>query len=324
MRYVHLGHSELEVSAIALGCGNFGGIGSSPALLGKGEDEATAFELMDQAWQAGINLFDTANSYGLGASETIIGRWSAKRDVGDALLVSTKLCNWAGGDATDRGLSRKQILEQIDGSLARLGRTHLDLYMPHAPDPETPLEETMGAFDELVRLGKVRYLALSNYSAEQIAQVLAVCQEGGFSQPIVIQDSYSLIDRSVEQQALPLCESHGMTLSPFSPLCGGLLTGKYTPAEPPPVSSRYDLHTASFEAFWTKQNFAIVERLRQAALERDVPMASLALAWVLGNPSVAAPVIGPRRPAHLDQAIAALEIQLTQAQRAELAAPKVR
>src|SRR6266536_2696051 len=195
MRYVRLGRTDLEVSAIALGCGNFGGIGSVPELFGQGEDEQAAFALMDAAREHGVTLFDTANSYGGGRSEATIGRWLASRRARDEVVLTTKVRNRVGPGPGDEGLSARHIREQIEASLRRLGTDHVDLYLAHEPDPSVPLEGTMAAFDGLVRAGKVRQVGLSNYGGRQVRAAAEVAAAGGLAAPANLQNSYSPLGR---------------------------------------------------------------------------------------------------------------------------------
>ena len=229
MDYTRLGSTGLKVSRLALGCGNFGGVGSAPAFFGKGENEAQAAALMDRAFDAGITLFDTANAYGGGRSEAYIGRWlqakgSAARE---QLVVSSKVFNPVGPGPNDRGLSRRHILQQVDESLARLQTDRLDLYLIHEPDPETPLDETLAALDDLVRMGKVLYVGASNIEAWRLARGLWISDVRKLARFEWVQNSYSLLDRTPERELFPLCEDTGVGFTSFSPLAGGWLTGKY-------------------------------------------------------------------------------------------------
>src|SRR6266536_1865235 len=290
MRYVRLGRTDLEVSAIALGCGNFGGIGSVPELFGQGEDEQAAFALMDAAREHGVTLFDTANSYGGGRSEATIGRWLASH-----------------------------IREQIEASLRRLGTDHVDLYLAHEPDPSVPLEETMAAFDGLVRAGKVRQVGLSNYGGRQVRAAAEVAAAGGLAAPANLQNSYSLLGRAAADDCFGVCAAHGIAFTAYSPLAGGWLTGKYRAGQPYPAGSRMTLRPDPYRDLEQPATFAALAALEQAAAGRGVPIATLALAWVLTDPGVTAVIVGPRRPEQLAPALAALDLDLAQDERATLA-----
>ena len=322
MKYRALGTTGVEVSRIALGCGNFGGIGSAPAFFGQGESEEEAFALMDTAWELGVTLFDTADAYGGGRSERAIGRWLARRgsEVRERIVLSTKVFHSVAGDPEDRGLAPDRVRRQLEGSLARLGVERVDLYLIHAPDPETPIGETLEALDGLVRAGRVGAIGASNVSAAELAEALQASEEQGLARFEWVQNSYSLLERDDEEDVLPLCARHGLGYTPFSPLAGGWLTGKYRRGEPYPAGSRMTLRPGPYEEIAVERTFDGLEALEAAARERETDMATLALAWVLENPLVTAVIIGPRRPEHLEPARRALELTLSEAERDELGA----
>jgi aryl-alcohol dehydrogenase-like predicted oxidoreductase len=312
MEYRRLGRTGLRVSRLTLGCGNFGGIGSAPAFFGMGETEEQAFALMDRAFDAGINVFDTADAYGGGRSETWIGRWLQQKGsrVRDQLVLGSKVFNAVGSGPNERGLSRVHILRQIDASLTRLGTDRLDLYLMHEPDPETPLEETIGALDDCVRAGKVLYVGASNIEAWRLACALSTTERCALTRIGCVQNSYSLLDRSAEREMFPLCADAGVGFMAFSPLAGGWLTGKYGRGRPYPDGSRMTLRPEPYKAFERDAVYDALDGLAREATSRNVPMSALALAWVLHQPLVDSAVIGPRRPEHIDAAVAALGISL--------------
>jgi aryl-alcohol dehydrogenase-like predicted oxidoreductase len=312
-----LGRTGLSLSRLCLGCGNFGGVGSAPAFFGAGESEAEAFELMDAAIALGINVFDTADAYGGGRSETWIGRWRAAR--GTPVLLSTKVFHSVEGDPADRGLAPERILRQIEGSLARLGVERVDMYLVHAPDPETPLAETLRALDELVRSGKVGAIGASNVGADWIEEGLAIAERERLTPIGWVQNSYSLLDRDAEREVLPLCAERGLGFTPFGPLSGGWLTGKYRRGEPRPQGSRMTLRPGPYEHLDRDEVYRGLDAFAAAAAERGVDMATLAHAWVLSHPDVTAVILGPRSPRHLEPPRAALELELTPGERDELA-----
>src|SRR5215468_9024496 len=206
MRYARLGRTDLEVSIVGLGCGNFGGIGSVPELFGRGDDRATAFALMDAAREAGVTLFDTANSYGGGTSEQWIGEWLASRPgARDEIVLTTKVRNRVGPNPQDEGLSGRHVRDQIDTSLRRLRTDRVDLYLAHEPDPATPIAETLGVFDELIRAGKVRHAGLSNYSGVEVDAAVKIGTARGSAVPTNLQSSFSLLDRAVAADAFAVC-----------------------------------------------------------------------------------------------------------------------
>lgn len=322
MEYKKLGRTGLKVSALGLGCGNFGGVGSAPAFFGRGESEAEAFVLMDKAWEIGINFFDTADAYGGGRSESYIGRWLKSKGARarDQLLLSSKVFNPVGAGPNDWGLSRRHILRQVEASLARLGVDYLDMYLIHEPDPTTPLDETLRALADLVQQGKVRYIGASNMPAWLMTKALWVSDKRHLQRFEWVQNSYSLLDRADEREMFPLCADQQLGYTPFSPLAGGWLTGKYQAGQPFPAGSRMTLRPEPYQQFINRRAFRRLEALGRYAVERGVDMATLALAWVMAQPLVTAPVIGPRRPEHFEPALKALEIKLTPAERQAITA----
>jgi aryl-alcohol dehydrogenase-like predicted oxidoreductase len=319
MRYTRIAGTDLRVSVVALGCGNFGGIGSVPDLFGRGDDEDTAFALMDAAREHGISLFDTANSYGGGRSEEWIGRWLASRGARDDVVLTTKVRNRVGPGPGDEGLSARHIREQADASLRRLGVERIDLYLAHEPDPTVGVEETLTAFDELVQAGKIGHFGLSNFDAAELAEVVAAADRLSIGRPVNLQSEYSLLQRGVTGDVFERCVEHGLAFTAYSPLGGGWLSGKYRAAQPFPAASRMVLRPQPYLEWVNPATFRAIAALEAYALERGVSLPTLALAWVLADPVVSAIVVGPRQPAQLESAIAALDVALTTAQRAELA-----
>ena len=308
----------MELSRIGLGCGNFGGIGSAPELFGQGESEAEARALMHAAAEAGVNFFDTAASYGGGRSESWIGRWLAERDA--PVLLSTKVYWSVQGDPADRGLSSERIVRELDGSLSRLGVNRVDMYLTHEPDPETPIEETLRTLDELRRSGKVGAIGASNLDGDQLEEALDTSSRCGLGRFDWVQNEYSLLRRGPERDVLPVCAREGLGFTPFGPLGGGWLVGKYRKGEPHPPGSRMTQRPEPYADLVNEETFRGIARFQAAAAERGVEPATLAIAWVLSHPQVTAVVVGPRRPEQLDQALAALEVPLSPDERDELAA----
>ena len=321
MEHRRLGTTGLRVSRLGLGAGNFGDIGSAPAFYGMGDGEAEAFALMDRAWEAGINFFDTANAYGGGRSETFIGRWLKEKGsrVRDQLLVSSKVFNPVGDGPNDRGLSRRHIMRQVEASLARLQTDHLDMYLIHEPDPETPLEETLRALDDLVHMGKVLYIGASNIEAWRLARALWISDVKRLFRFEWVQNSYSLLDRTPEREVFPLCADQGLGFTAFSPLAGGWLTGKYRSGASYPAGSRMTLRPEPYRHLESERVFRGLSALEEEARARGVEMSALALAWVLHHPLMTAAIVGPRRPAQLDSALAALGMTLSAEDAARLA-----
>ena len=318
MEHRRLGRTGLGLSRIGLGCGNFGGIGSAPELFGQGESEADARTLMDAATEAGVNFFDTAASYGGGRSESWVGRWVAERDA--PVLLSTKVYWSVQGDPADRGLSSERIVRELDGSLSRLGVGRVDMYLTHEPDPETPIEETLRTLDELRQSGKVGAIGASNLDGDQLEEALDTSSRAGLARFDWVQNEYSLLRRGPERDVLPVCAREGLGFTPFGPLGGGWLAGKYRQGEPYPPGSRMTLRPEPYADLENEETFRGIERFQAAAAERGVEPATLAIAWVLSHPQVTAVVVGPRRPEQLDHALAALELPLSPDEREGLAA----
>ncbi|MDH3538712.1 MAG: aldo/keto reductase [Acidimicrobiia bacterium] len=313
MDYRQLGRTGLRVSAFGMGCGNFGGIGSAPEFYGQGENETEAFGLLDRAVELGINFLDTADAYGGGRSEATIGKWLSTKgaSVRDNLLISSKVANPVGDDPNQRGLSRRHILRQIDASLTRLGVEYLDMYLVHEPDPTTPLEETLDAFDSVVRAGKVRYIGASNFSAWLMAKSLWLSDVGGLHRFDWVQNSFNLIDQGDQAEMLELCRDQGLGFTPFSPLCGGWLTGKYRYEETYPEGSRMTLRPEPYLRYWTETTFAAIDELSAVAADLGVSTAGLALGWLANHPDVTASIVGPRRPEHFAPVEEAIGLELT-------------
>jgi aryl-alcohol dehydrogenase-like predicted oxidoreductase len=293
------------VERIVLGCGNFGGIGSDLSLVGQGEGEAEAFELMDAAWARGVRRFDTASSYGGGRSERTIGAWLRERRPDGLALTSKAFHPVHEGD--DSGLAPARLRRVVRASLERLGVERIDLFLIHEVDPATPLADTLGALEELVRDGLIGAIGISNVDGDYLAEALALA-------PIsVVQNEYSLLARDAERDVLPLCAEHGVEFQAFSPLAGGWLTGKYSRGTPFPSGSRMTLRPDPYAELVRDDVFDSLEQLAQ----RGDP-ATLSLAWILANPLVGAVVTGPRRPAHLDPVWAALELEVDRDELTEL------
>jgi aryl-alcohol dehydrogenase-like predicted oxidoreductase len=294
----------MSFHGIALGCGNFGGVGSSPEFFGQGIGEDEAFAIMDRAWDAGITWFDTADAYGGGRSESFIGRWRAARKP-DGLVLTTKVFHSTSGTAGDTGLAPDRIRRQLEGSLERLGIDRIDLYLAHEPDTDSPLAETVATFESLVGEGLIGAWGLSNYDAAGLEEALS------HGRPALLQNSYSLLDRGDDEQVLPLCGENGISYVPFGPLQGGWLTGKYRRGEAFPAGSRMTMRPEPYAQLVDDRVFDGLDRLREEADARGVEMGALAFAWVLASPHVTGAVCGPGRSAHLDPILTARELSLS-------------
>jgi aryl-alcohol dehydrogenase-like predicted oxidoreductase len=305
-----LGRSELAVPQVALGCGNFGGVGSAPELFGQGLDSEQAFALMDAAWEQGIDHFDTADAYGGGRSERMIGDWMRSR--GARPMITTKTFNPMEVNG-DHGLAPERVARQLESSLERLSVECVDLYLAHEFDPAVPLSDTFAAFEEARGAGKIRAYGVSNFDATQLDAALDA------GEPQAIQNEHSLLARGDEAALLPLCERDEVAYLVFSPLAGGWLTGKYRRGEAFPDGSRMTQRPEPYAAFLSGDTFDRLERLDEAARRDGRSMAGLALAWLLADPRVTQIVVGPGRPEHLAPVREALERPLDPARRKEIA-----
>jgi len=305
MEYIRFGSTGLKVSRICLGCMSYGGPTERwPWAL----DEETSRPFIQRALELGINFFDTANVYSNGMSETVVGR--ALRDFAsrDEVVIATKVRTEMGPGPNDRGLSRKHILSAIDASLKRLGTDYVDLYQIHRWDYETPIEETLEALHDVVRAGKARYVGASSMYAWQFAKALYTSELHGWTRFVSMQPYYNLVYREEEREMLPLCQDQKIAVIPWSPLARGLLTRK-------PTKERNETLRAQTDAFgkslYSDEDLKISQRVSELAEARGLPMAQVALAWMLTKPVITAPIIGATKPHHLDDAVAALSVQLT-------------
>jgi 1-deoxyxylulose-5-phosphate synthase len=319
MHHQRLGSTGIKISRLGLGCGNFGGIGSTPAFFGMGEDEAQAVALLDRAWDAGINLLDTADAYGGGRSERAIGRWLRENGRRDELTLTTKVFHSVEGDPADSGLAPERIRRQIPGSLERLGVDRVELYLIHEPDPATPVEATLEELTRLVESGVVGAVGASNVDGPYLAETLEISERRGLARFEWVQNSYSLLEREAEREVLPLCAEHGLGFTPFSPLAGGWLAGRYHRGEAPPEGSRLATRPGPYAAYDDERVYAGVDRLAEDAARRGIPTAALAYAWLFSHPQVDGIVVGPRRPAHLQPALDGLAVALDARDRDDVA-----
>jgi 1-deoxyxylulose-5-phosphate synthase len=292
----------MSLGGVSLGCGNFGGVGSSPAFFGQGIPHDEALAIMDRAYGAGIHWFDTADAYGGGASEAWIGEWLAARRP-ERIQLTTKVYHSTVGDPDDTGLAPDRIRRQLESSLGRLGVDRVDLYLAHEPDEEVPLADTIACFESLRSEGLIGAWGLSNYDADGIREAL---RHGA---PALVQNSFSLLDRGDERDVIPLCEDDRIAYVPFGPLAGGWLTGKYRRGEAYPEGSRMTQRPDSYTRYDADAVFDALEALAIEAAARGVNMTTLAFAWVLAR--VDGAVCGPNREAHLDPILAARELRLT-------------
>ena len=313
MKYVRLGSTGLEVSALCLGCMSYGAAdrGAHAWTL----DEETSRPFISRALELGVTFFDTANVYSDGTSEEIVGR--ALRDFArrEDVVIATKVWGRMRPGPNGAGLSRKAILHEIDASLRRLGTDYVDLYQIHRWDPQTPIEETLEALHDVVRAGKVRYLGASSMYAWQFSKALYTAERHGWTPFVSMQNHYNLLQREEEREMLPLCADRGIGVLPWSPLARGRLTRPWDETTERSATDEFG------KQLYDESDRAIVDAVRSVAQARGVPAAQVALAWVAAQPAVTAPIIGATKPHHLEDAVAALDLELTPDEIASLEAP---
>jgi aryl-alcohol dehydrogenase (NADP+) len=316
MRHTRLGRTGLSVSRLCLGTMTFG----------FQCDEPTSLAILDRAAAGGITFLDTADVYPLGGglptvgrTEEILGRWLPGRR--HEFIVATKCFGAMSARPWDRGGSRKHILDAIEASLRRLRTDYVDLYQLHHADPETPIDETLRALDDVVRAGKARYVGCSNFHAYQVARALGRSEVLGLARFDCVQPRYNLLFRQVERELLPLCREEGLGVIPYNPLAGGFLSGKHRRESGPTAGTRFTLGAAAGryqDRYWHEREFATVEALRPLAAEAGMPLARMAVAWVLANPAITAPIVGASRPEQLDDVLPAAEKDLDAGLKARL------
>ncbi len=305
-----LGRTGLRVPVLCLGTMTFG----------LQTDEETSFRILDRAFEAGLDFLDSADVYPLGGdrqsvgrTEEIIGRWMRERGHRARILLATKCRGPMGPAANDQGLSRQHIMGAVEASLRRLQTDVIDLYQTHYFDPETPIEETLRALDDLVRQGKVRYVGCSNYPAWRLADALSASERLGISRYDSVQPRYNLLYREIETELLPLCRAQGLGVLVYNPLAGGFLSGKYQKGEAPREGTRFTLGSAAKMyqwRYWQDAQFELVENLRKLVEKHGLDLVSVAIAWVLAQPGISSAIIGASRPEQLDASLAAPGLEL--------------
>ena len=299
MQYKKVGRAGLKVSEITLGT----------MIFGKQVNEADAIKIMDMAFEKGITSFDTADGYTGGRSEEIVGK--ALKNKRHSVALATKVASRQGPGPNDFGLSREHIMQAIEASLKRLDTDYLDIYYAHAPDYTTPIEETLRTFDSLVKQGKVRYVACSNYRAWQVVRALAISEQYNLARFDCIQSPYNLITRDIETELLPCCANEGVGVTVYNPLAAGLLTGKHNVSQNPASDTRFGIDKMYYERYWSPVNFAAVDHLKKIADAHGRNMAQFALAWVLGNSVVTSAIVGASSTKQLEENLGALDLKLT-------------
>ena len=313
MQYRKLGRTGLDISRIALGCMSYGdpGAGNHEWTL----DEETSRPFIKQALDAGINFFDTANAYSAGTSEEIVGRALVEMANRDEVVIATKVYGRMRPGPNGAGLSRKAIMSEIDDSLRRLGTDYVDLYQIHRWDPTTPVEETMEALHDVVRAGKARYIGASSMQTWQFATAQHAAEAHGWTRFVTMQPHYNLLYREEEREMLPFCLDQGVGVIPWSPLARGRLTRPWHSTTSRSQTDEYGKN------LYSDEDEAIVDAVARVASARGVPPAQVALAWVLAQPAVSAPIVGATKPHHLDDAVAALDLTLSQVELEQLTSP---
>jgi aryl-alcohol dehydrogenase-like predicted oxidoreductase len=308
MKHARLGRTGLQVSRLCLGTMTFG----------LQSDEETAVAILDRAAEGGIDFLDTSDAYPLGGdlstrgvTEEIVGRWL--RGKRDRFIVATKCFAPTGPAPFDGGNSRKHILAAVDASLGRLQTDYIDLYQLHGYDPATPIDETIGALDDLVHQGKVRYTGCSNFLTYQLVRAIGRSETLRLARFDSVQPRYNLLFRQIEREMLPFCHEEGVGVIPYNPIAGGLLSGKHSRSAPPPEGTRFTLGNAAGnyqDRYWHDREFDTVDALGQLASDAGVNLVTLSVAWVLANEAITAPIIGASRPGQLDSSLAAAEFVL--------------
>ncbi|MGH2631819.1 MAG: aldo/keto reductase [Tepidiformaceae bacterium] len=309
MLYNNLGKTGVKVSRLCLGMMTYGSSQWRDWVL----DEAAARPFVQRALDAGMNFFDTADVYSVGASETVTGKLLKELAQRDQVVLATKVCNPMGRGPNERGLSRKHIMQSIDASLKRLGTDYVDLYQIHRWDYSTPIEETMEALNDVIRAGKALYIGASSMYAWQFSKAQHVAESHGWSKFVSMQNHYNLVYREEEREMIPLCREQGVGLIPWSPLARGFLAGNRSATkEDDTTRSRSDEFAHSL--YYKESDFRVVDAVTNAAAERGVKPAQVALAWILSKPWISAPIIGASKAYQLDEAIGALDIKLSEAE----------
>ena len=319
MEYINLGKTGLKVSRICLGMMSYGDpINWRPWVL----NEEASRPFVKRAVEAGINFFDTANVYSLGVSEEITGRTLREYAKRDEIVVATKVFSTMGNKPNQQGLSRKHIMHQIDASLKRLGMDYVDLYQTHRFDPDTPVEETMEALHDVVKAGKARYIGASSMYAWQFVKMQAVADYHGWSRFISMQGHYNLIYREEEREMIPYCRSEGIGLIPWSPLARGFLGGNRQRGSKD-ATTREKTDSFAHSMYYQEGDFVIADRAAEIAKTREVTPPQIALAWILNQSGITAPIIGATKMNHLEEAITAVDIKLNDEERKRLEEPYV-
>jgi aryl-alcohol dehydrogenase-like predicted oxidoreductase len=309
MKYVPFGNTGLSISAVTLGCMSFGESGKGAHACSM--DEATSRPFIEQALEAGINCFDTANVYSLGSSEEIVGRALADMANREDVVIATKVRGRMRDGRFGEGLSRKAIMYEVDQSLKRLGTDYIDLYQIHRWDHRTPIEETMEALHDLIRAGKVLHIGASSMYAWQFSKAQYIADAHGWTRFVSMQPHYNLVNREEEREMLPLCAEMNVAVIPWSPMARGKLTRDWDATTIRSESDQFGGYLYGLPEAINNADRSVADDVRLVAEGRGVPRAQIALAWVLNNPAVTSPIIGATKPHHIDDAVAAVDLELT-------------
>ena len=296
------GRTGVRVSNLCLGT----------MLFGTRTTPEDSYAIADRAIDAGINFFDSANVYGRGRSEEVTGEALKRNGKRDRVVLATKFHGGMSDDPNDRGASRRHIIAACEASLKRLNTDYIDLYQIHRPRSDTAIDETLRALDDLVHQGKVRYLGTSTFAAWQFVESLWVSEKHGLNRFVCEQQPYNLLDRRVERELMPMAQTYGVATIPWSPLAGGLLTGKYRRGEEPPAGTRFATANATQRRRFNERIFDIVEGLEPLASTHNATVSQVALAWVMARPGVTSPIVGPRTMEQLEDNLAAVDVELTE------------
>jgi len=311
MEYRKLGRTELKVSELCMGTMQFGWTA----------DEETSFKVLSASYEAGINFIDTADIYSRwaagnpgGVAETIIGKWLKKNNIPrEKVMIATKVRGQMGNDPKNQGLSRKHILKSVEDSLRRLQTDYIDLYQSHWADKDIPIEETLSAYDELIKNGKVRYIGCSNYPAWRLMEALWTSDKSNLARYDSLQPHYSLVHRAeFERELADVCQTYQIGVIPYSPLGGGFLTGKYRKGQKPPKESRGE-NDSRIQSYFSDDNWSLLDLIKKMGKEKgEYSISQIALAWHLSNPIITSPIIGPRNIDQLEDNLGAVGLRLTE------------
>jgi aryl-alcohol dehydrogenase-like predicted oxidoreductase len=311
MEYRNLGASGVKVSTLCFGAMTFGEADEKSFMHQVGADEPTSHEMLDRALDAGINFVDTADVYGQdGLSERVIGRWFTRQKKRDKVVLATKFRFTMGDGPNKSGASRYRIVKCCEDSLRRLETDRIDLYQIHMQDITTPEDETLRALDDLIRAGKVLYVGCSNYAAYRLVDSLWLAKTHHLSRFVTLQAQWSLVQRDLEREHVPLCRTHGLGILPWSPLAGGFLSGKYRRDQPQPAGARLEKWKERYARFDTDRNWKILDACHAIASEVGATVSQVALAWLLAKPQVSSVIFGARTIAQLDDNLGAADLKL--------------